>query len=376
MNAGGFPKENIIFAINDLAFCGGQRTVVHAANELSKLGYRVWVLTLLSGGRDDLKSALKIDPQNIAHIPFKGLFNLGAFIKLVRFLRAAKPDAIFSNLFFTNYQMRLAKIFLPSLRVFIREGNMPKEKSARVRRADALLSLLTEKVIVNAKAIGSELVKAGLIHQGKIEVVYNGIDQDFFSPAPPEERIKIRTSLGIPKFAFVFVNTASLTKKKGHTFLLGAFSELVKENQREQLFLLLVGSGPLEKTLRDQVKELKLGERVIFTGERKDVKNCFAASDVFVLSSLWEGVPNAMLEALASGLPVVATSVGGVPEIVKDSHNGLLTPAESIHGLKAAMHKLWSDVKLRSMLQSRASSSVAHLSWQNHVAELVRIARL
>ena len=164
--------------------------------------------------------------------------------------------------------------------------------------------------------------------------------------------------------------------KKGHTFLLEAFSELVKENQREQLFLLLVGSGPLEKTLRDQVKELKLGERVIFTGERKDVKNCFAASDVFVLSSLWEGVPNAMLEALASGLPVVATSVGGVPEIVKDSHNGLLTPAESIHGLKAAMHKLWSDVKLRSMLQSRASSSVAHLSWQNHVAELVRIARL
>src|SRR3989344_3281467 len=171
-------KQKILFAINDLSFGGGQMTLVEEANRLFQKGFIVYTLTLLpKKSEENFAKNLKIPAANIVNIPFHSLWDFKAFFKLVKFLRFAKPDFVFSNLFFTNTIMRLAKFFRSRMKIFVREGNLPVEKSWHMKVIDFFLSFLTAKIIVNAAAIKNSF--RGLLPQSKITVIYNGIDEKF-----------------------------------------------------------------------------------------------------------------------------------------------------------------------------------------------------
>ena len=170
--------------------------------------------------------------------------------------------------------------------------------------------------------------------KGRVSQIYNGVDAQEF--APRSEGTEIRRKLGIAESAFVAGVVGRLVPIKNHTVLFQAFRELVKE--RSDAYLVVVGDGPE----RERLEALKF-KNIILLGDRSDVSAILQAFDVFVLASQNEGISNTILEAMATGLPVIATNVGGNPELVEDGVTGTLVPPNDPPALSLALLRYSAD---------------------------------
>ncbi len=155
------------------------------------------------------------------------------------------------------------------------------------------------------------------------------------------DRDAVRRDLDLPADADVVIVVAKLTEQKGHSVLLRAIAPLLES--MPGLHLLIVGDGPRGDDLRAQAAGLPGGDRVRFLGVRSDTRELLGASDLFVLPSLWEGLPMALLEAMAAGLPVVATAVSGTRDVVDDGVSGALVPPGEAEPLRSAIERLVAD---------------------------------
>jgi glycosyltransferase involved in cell wall biosynthesis len=178
---------------------------------------------------------------------------------------------------------------------------------------------------VSQKVVGNLDARplARLLHRRGI-LAYNALDFGRFENRSAGERGEVRSGLGIPPDAFVAGTVGRLAPQKGLDVLLAAAQRVLA--QRGDAWFVIVGSGELAGALRAQAGELGIAGRVVFTGARQDVERLLPAFDLFVSSSLWEGLPTAILEAMAARVPVVATRVSGTVELVEDGLTGLLAP--------------------------------------------------
>jgi len=172
--------------------------------------------------------------------------------------------------------------------------------------------------------------------RGRVFTIANGVDTERYGLRI--DRGAVRDRVGIPGTARVLIVVAKLMEQKGHVVLLRALPRLLESYP--DLHVLLLGDGPLRSMLTAQVEELRAAARVHMVGNRRDVSDLLAASDLFVLPSLWEGLPMALLEAMATGLPVVITRVSGSGEVVVDGDSGLLVPPGDAERLGAAIGAL------------------------------------
>jgi len=173
----------------------------------------------------------------------------------------------------------------------------------------------------------------------RVEVVYNGVDTARYRPRPPDPARARQLGLGGDKRWLVTV--ASLKPLKRIDLLIDAFARVVAE--RPELGLLIVGDGPERAALEARVRRLGLEDWVVFLGLREEVEKILNLSELFVLSSRTEAFPNALLEAMASGLPVVATNVGSVPELVEHGKSGLLVEPGDAEALARAILEVTAD---------------------------------
>jgi len=167
-------------------------------------------------------------------------------------------------------------------------------------------------------------------------------------------RDEMRASIDVPLDAPLLTIIARLTEQKGHRILLDA---LVR-GDLARAHLLVVGDGPLRQSLESQAANLGLSARVRFVGARRDLGNILAATDVFVMPSFWEGLPLAMVLAMGAGVPVVATRVAGIPEVVQDGVTGLLVPPGDSGELGAALSRVVNDDTTRVLLGQAARAFV------------------
>ncbi|WP_231864598.1 MULTISPECIES: glycosyltransferase family 4 protein [Sorangium] len=208
--------------------------------------------------------------------------------------------------------------------------NYPKQK--RKVLVNRLAAALTDRVVAvsdDARAVALEVEH---VDPAKVVTILNGVDTDVFRPG---DAGAARARLGVPASGYHVGCVARLSPEKDHATLLDAFARL--RATRPDAHLTLIGDGPRRPALEAQAARLGLGGAVTFTGTRGDVAELLPAFDVFALASLTEGISLTLIEAAAAGLPIVATRVGGNPEIVVDGETGMLVPPGAPETLAGAL---------------------------------------
>jgi glycosyltransferase involved in cell wall biosynthesis len=276
----------------------------------------------------------------------------GLMWRLYKLFRKHRVDVIhthhFNQLFYSLAGARLA-----GARIIHTEHSVECFKRRRLRAALRLMSLFCDRVVAIGED-GARVLREDVgIPQSKLEIIRAGINIEMFD----QSRSEARRELGIAETSRVAIIVARLFPEKNHLLLLEAFKEVARRIPEAKL--LIAGDGVEEETIRDEIARLGLEDNVSMLGVRGDVARLLAAADVFALSSDREGLPIAVLEAMAARRPVVATSVGDLPMVVRPGETGLLVPPKDAISLAEALIKVLSDPEQSREMGERAHRMVA-----------------
>jgi len=214
----------------------------------------------------------------------------------------------------------------------------------------------TKAITAVSESIRDALLRNEMLPARRVEVVYNGVDHQSLQRDESVRR-RMRAELGFAPDTLVIGHAGRLMPVKNQALLLRALAQIVRKEPQLDWVALLVGGGPLEQDLKSLRDALNLGERIRFMGQRSDVPDLLCAFDIFALPSFSEGTSVTLLEAMACSLPVVATKVGGNPELVRDGVQGYLVPSDDSEGFADAILRL-NDAELRSRMGAAARLEV------------------
>lgn len=248
----------------------------------------------------------------------------------------------------------IARLWSPDLRIIFTEHGRLSDAppSAKRRTANRVLAHAPREVVTVSSELRQHLVAEGF-PTGKVSVIYNGIDVGTLPGA--DMRARVRLELGIPDDAVVIGTVARLDPVKDLHTLIRAVGQ--QGLQRAPVILLVIGDGSERARLEASAREVGAGSSVRFLGHREDARDLLAACDVYANSSISEGISLTILEAMAAGLPVIATRVGGTPEIV-DATCGRLVPSRDPDALASTLAALAADPILRQTLGREARARV------------------
>jgi glycosyltransferase involved in cell wall biosynthesis len=219
-----------------------------------------------------------------------------------------------------------------------------------LRTVDRLTKRWVDKYIVQTPAAKKELMEKLRLPEEKFEIIPNSLDFDEYT-FPLDIKAKKR-ELGIPAKNINIVCVSNLRRGKGHEYLLEAFEQLFQNHKN--ISLLIVGDGEKKEELRSQVTRYTSKNNIYFLGRRNDVKEILHISDIFVLPTLAEGMSNAIMEAMASGLPVITTDIPENRKLVQNNSSGILVPPENSKVLADAIKLIINDQLLRESLGEKA----------------------
>ena len=291
-------------------------------------------------------------------VPFKvlgltpGLRHPFDLLRLRDFLHECQPDIVHTFLLTGSLYGRFAALMARVPVVIGTEVNVYERKHALHARAERWLMRDTDAVVASAESVRDFYIRQVKADPAKVEVIYNAVD--WAQLQATVSRDEMRASVEVPAGAPLLTIIARLTEQKGHRILLDALAR----TDLAHAYLLVVGDGPLRDVLERQAANLGLSARVRFLGARRDLGNILAATDVFVMPSFWEGLPLAMVLAMGAGLPVVATRVAGIPEVVQDGVTGLLVPPGDSGELGAALSRVVNGDTTRVLLGQAARAFV------------------
>lgn len=260
-------------------------------------------------------------PMTELHLLNKGGLDRRVVPALVNLIRRERIDLVHSHLYHANFYGRLAarKAGIPAVASI--HNTYTKHKLHR-QLANWYLARHTAAIIAGSEEIKQDVVRYDFVPESLIEVIPNSVDLARSHSSLSREQARQRLSL--PEGVLVLGTVGRLEEQKGHRFLIEALALLRQRGM--DVCLLLIGDGREAPALKGLSASLGLEQRVMFLGTRSDLGDLFRAMDMFVMPSLWEGLSLAMLSAMAAGLPVVATSVGGVRQVLGDDEYGFTVP--------------------------------------------------
>jgi glycosyltransferase involved in cell wall biosynthesis len=274
-------------------------------------------------------------------------------LRLREHLVRTAPTIVHTFLLTASLYGRCAAILARVPIVIGTEVNIYERKRRHHIAAERLLMAGTDHVVVSANSVRDFYIEQVQAPPERVSVIYNAVDWSQLDATAT--RAELLASLGVPPDAVVVTIIARLTEQKAHRVL---FDALATTSGLEHTHLLVVGGGELAGELPRRAVEQHIASRVHFLGARRDLGNLVGATDVFVMPSLWEGLPLSMVLAMGAGLPVVATRVAGIPEVVRHNETGLLVEPGQSQPLGAALAALVADADLRRRLGSAARDYV------------------
>lgn len=336
----------------------GKKRVFHIIQSLNNGGCENMLLRTLPLVDDfehtiiTLKELGELTPRfveaniRVVNIHCKNLFDIPGLLRLRTVVKEENPDLVLSYLFHADMAARFVLPLSPI--PFLRTTyNHPRYFIARF--LSRLTRPLVRRYIANSEAVKRFYTEHLGVSKGTIEVLPNGIDVEAFTPSP--ENSLLKTSLGIAPHEIILISVANLHSNKGHRYLLEAFEKVYQKHT--QLKLLIVGDGEERSRLEEQVSPYASRANILFLGKRQDVSELLKLSHIFILPTLFEGMSNALMEAMAAHLPVITTDIEENRELVKHNETGLLVPIQDSHALALAIERLVQDPSLqRELAQS------------------------
>lgn len=311
--------------------------------------------------RREGQSNLLLETAGRLAIPVHALPEAGRFDRtVIRALRSLagelKPDLIQSHAVKSHFLVRAAGLNRVSPWVAFHHGYTWPDLRARVyNHLDRWSLRAAQRVLTVSEPFRMELIARGVAPE-HIEVVHNAINAQWGRGGQPEAATELRAKLGVAPDARVVLIVGRLSSEKDHRTLLEAMGRL--QGNTPPRHLLIVGDGPERPRIERTVRELGLAGSVTLTGQVPSAEPYYGIADICVLSSLSEGSPNALLEAMAAGVPVVATAVGGVPEMVSHDESALLVQPGDCQAMTGAIAALLGDGELARRLAAKAREVV------------------
>lgn len=345
---------HVLFVIKGLRVGGAERWVLLATKWLRAHGVSVSIANL----DPDLTH---LEPQLIeagAQVEGFDVFSwrvISETRRLVRFIEDIRADLIHAHLPMSGVIARCVGRYL-RLPVVYTEHSVVDRYSLPTRWLNRLTYGMDSRKIAVSSAIANAIFEEyGNVWRGRVDLIQNPIDVAEVG-AGVQKAESLRAELGIPSNHVLIGSVASFRPVKRLDLLLTVFTKIAVDHPNASL--LLVGTGPEMDRLVELTKILGIEKSVHFTGFRPDPARYTAALDIFVLCSEWEGLPIAVLEAMATGRAVVATAVGGVPEVIRDGHTGLLVQSGNAEQLMMSIVSLIENPLKRATLGWNAAEAV------------------
>jgi glycosyltransferase involved in cell wall biosynthesis len=342
-------KIKIIWIIDGLGHGGAERLTLSILEKFDRTRFDIRVCALQVRQGNPIAQALEAIGIPVDLVPIPNLRNPANLPRLIQYLRTHRPHLIHTQLQFATILGSIAARLLgiPNITT-LHTLDKPEEGTSFWRNQImwTILRFFCDRVIAVSESTRQHHMRFGKIPAEKIFTIYNGLDLQKFKPLDTQAHAAKRKDLGLELNAIVAVTVAVLRAPKGIQFMLEAMTQLCKKNP--DLQYLVVGDGDHGPALKEIVKKHNLEKQVIFAGQRNDIGDILAVSDFFVLPTLTEALPTVLIEAMASQKAIIASAVGGVPEMITTGVNGLLVPPADPSALAKACQQLIDNMPQRA----------------------------
>jgi len=360
---------NILHIDSESTWRGGENQLLLLHQGLIQLGHSS---TIVTQPNSELAIKLRMMNENFIGIPMRSEFDFPAAKKISGIIKSKEINIIHTHTAHSHSIGVLAKMLKRNVKLIAhRRVDFPLKKNIFSRMKYSK----TDRIIAISEGVKNALIKSG-VGEERIAIVYSGIDLGKFDRK--FDLNALRKEYRVIEGKFIVGNIAHLTEHKGHKYLIES-AKIVTEQSPDILFV-IVGEGKLKLELKSLARKLGVNDKVIFTGFREDIPELLYTFDIFVLSSYLEGLCTSLMDAMAMRKAIVATNVGGIPEVVKDSINGILVPPKNPEKLAEAILALRNNEGLRknmgtagrSIVEEKFSSSRMVLNIEKVYYEVVK----
>lgn len=365
-------KHRILFITDTYVggSAGSERHLYQLVSKLEEEDYDIDLIQLTSKTAIPLRQGLLDNKKNIRveHHPVGRIYSfngIGVFLRLRRRILDGRYNIVQS----LHEKSDLINAFLPARRGGIRKissrRDMGFKKGKFLKHLFRKLNSRFDIIVAPSAAIIRDLIDSENVCESQARIVMNGVDLSRFKSLDSSIRGDIRRELNIGPEVNIVGCVANLKPVKGHRYLIEGFANFVRDYSNSAL--LLIGEGECRNQLEILAANLGVKDKVVFLGQRSDVDRILNIVDVIVSSSLSEGMSNALIEASASGIPIIATDVGGNSEIVEDNHTGFIVPSQDSAAIGQALCQYfgnkvrYKDFAKNARLKMEAEFSIARM---------------
>ncbi len=322
----------VLHITEDLKIGGLEKVIFNLVTKIDANRFNSFVWCLSGGGQ--VAEQIKENGISLEILNIKNYKNPQEWLRLYTRLKALNVDILHVHGYFASFPSRVAAqlIRIPVVIHHFHTMYNSEVLTIKHRMADCILNrYFTDRCIAVSEAVKKSFVEKEGLNPKIIEVIYNGIDGKKFCFSEPQ-------------YNGVFAIIASLTRHKGHEILLRAFKKISHEIPHAKLWV--IGDGPLREELQQKSNDLGLNKRVIFKGLIDKVENLLRDVDFTIIASTREGLPLSVIEAMASGRPVIGSNTGGIPEAINHGENGFLFPPTDVDALAHCIAQLLNNRNL------------------------------
>jgi glycosyltransferase involved in cell wall biosynthesis len=343
------PELSVVGVDPELGFGGGETQVLGLTLALAAAGHRAELICDPAGRLWERATA---DGIRCHPIRIRNAIDLAAGVKLRAILKREHYDVVHFHTSRAHSMAPFARGFASMLLVTRRMDYRPNRVFAPL-----LFNRAVDGVVAISDGVADSLTAAG-VDRRRVTVIHSGVDCERFRPPTIQERADARVALGISEGEILISAVGALEQRKGHRYLIEAIGALAASQASLKVKCFIVGQGSVHKVLQGEIAVIRSLERIKLLGRVDDPRELLWASDIFAMPSLKEGLGVAALEAMASNLPIIASDVGGLHEVVEDGRTGIIVPSANSAKIASAIQQLAESDGLRTQMGAAARARV------------------